>query len=72
MRVLRKTKKMIEIEELTGVEIKDLLVELYKNNDMRFEQISDWLRAEHDYSINVGTLSQWFYRLDIDTRSYKL
>ena len=68
----KKTRMMKHIEELTDTDIRDYLIELYVNKDMRHVDMVQHFKEELDIEITFSTFSQWFSKLQIPTREYKL
>lgn len=71
MRIFKKTKKMIELEKLVGKDIKKFLLEMYRDKDMTMPDIVAYLKTNFDFPINPGTISYWFLKMDIETRTFK-
>jgi hypothetical protein len=66
----KKTKLMKIVEERTGREIRELLVELYKTRTL--EDITFYLKINYKIDITISGLSRWFLILDIPTREWSL
>lgn len=65
----RKTSKMLQIEAHFDTPIKELLTDLYKTKTM--PEIVEYLKSE-GIKVSQGSLSQWFLRLDIPTRTWQI
>lgn len=68
----KKTKKMIELENITGKQIKDLLIELYIKKNMTYWDMVRYLKKEFNLDITISGLHRWFLKLDISTREWSL
>ena len=67
---VKKTKKMLLLEEASGQDIKELLSDL--NIRMTQLEICNYLKNTYGISVSQGPLSQWFFRLGIPARAFRL
>ena len=72
MKVRGKTKLMLEVEEVSGKEIKDLLNELYRDKDMTFKEIETYMKTNLNIDLDYSTIHYWFLKFRMESRSYKL
>ncbi|MDD5013839.1 MAG: hypothetical protein PHW73_01890 [Atribacterota bacterium] len=72
MKVRDKTRKMKEIEEVAGQDIKDLLNELYRNKNMTFQEMEEHIKSKFDIDVDFSTLHYWFMKFGMKSRSFKL
>jgi hypothetical protein len=63
---------MIELENLTGKQIKDLLTDLYINKNMTYWDMVKYLKDNFNMDITISGLHRWFLKLDIATREWSL
>ena len=72
MKVRDKTKKMIEVEEATGKDIRELLNYLYRDKNMTFQEIEGYVNKNLHININYSTIHYWFMKFGMKSREYKL
>lgn len=66
----KKTKLMLQVEETTGKNLRELLIELYET--MTFQDIVHFFKCNYEIGITISGLSRWFLKLNIHTREWRV
>ncbi len=66
-----KTELIRVIETLMDVEMKEYLRSSYEDKEMTFKDIIEDIRKKTRLNINIASMSRWFKRFGIQTRTLK-
>lgn len=66
----KKTKLMLQVEEVTEKNLKELLIELYAT--MTFQDVVHFFKCNYGIDITISGLSRWFLKFNIPTREWRL